>query len=201
MKYLIESDSTILTQKAVETIIKDNNINKDSIYILDFDIPNAIVSATIEYLSSSIFFDKKLIIIRNFSPFKNLKVPNKEIKIQLNELFNVETENILVLDFNKFNEKNEIIVEHKDNIELIKLAAPTGKQMNTFIKNYFKKEDIIASNDAIQRLIEITEGDFDTIVGELKKLVLINEEVTIELLAKTIYDRKGENIFKLLDYI
>lgn len=201
MKYIIVSDSNVLLDQAVNQIRQTNEIEKESMHYFDAEIESSLTEALSEYLSSSIFEDKKLIVLRNFDAFKNKSNTDKKTKLFIEELFQVTTSNILIFTTTKLNTENNIYKKIEENIHEVTVDSPKAKELTKFIKDYLSKDSSSISDEAIKRIIEITEENFDSIVSEIKKLALLNTELDKHMVEENIYDRKGENAFKLLDVI
>ena len=202
MKILIDTTSKTLEQKTIQELMGQANIENESLFFFDFEDNNGLVDAIGEYLSSSFFEDKKMIILRNFTAMKNKTSKlEKEQEDLLAKLFEQDTDNIFVFLADKTNKDNKYYKEYRDKLSVFRLDVPSGKDLIKFVETYLKDRDIEISQDAAKRLVEITQEDFDNIVNELKKLELLDDDITYELIDKVVYDRKGESVFKLIESV
>lgn len=181
--------------------MKKHHIERESIYYIDYEDSNSLVKVVTEYLSSSLFEKSKLIFLRNTDFFSKKTKAKKDILLKIRELFDNETDNIVILQTKKLNVDNPSYIKWIDKIQLIEMNSPEGKKLEIFIKDYFEKNNIPYSFNVIKRIIEMTEGDFDHLISEINKLSLIGEKVTIELIEEVLLDKKGESIFTLVDAV
>ena len=79
MKIFLETDSNRLLNKTVQEIAQSYKVEGDAISYIDASDDGFLVQLISEYLSSSIFEDKKLIVVRNFDFFSVKKAPEKKI--------------------------------------------------------------------------------------------------------------------------
>lgn len=201
MRYILESNSATLINKTIEEIKTTLNIESDSVFYYDYDDTNVMTNVIGQYLSSSIFEDKKLIVIRNFNALTRKTKPLKAVVKKLDEIFTNDSENVIIFTGEKINEGNAYLAANKEAFKLIKLASPLGKELNAFVSNYFDKNQIEFDHASVQRIIDMTEGDFDHIVQELGKLKILGDKVTVETLERIVFDKQGESIFELVDSI
>ena len=202
MKILIDTTSKTLEQKTIQELMSQANIESESLFFFDFEEHDGLLDSIGEYLSSSFFEDKKMIILRNFTGMKNKTSKlEKEQEDLLTKLFNQETENIFVFLADKTNKDNKYFKEYQDKFSIFRLDVPAGKDLISFVETYLKDRDIKITKEAAKKLVDITQEDFDNVVNELKKLELLDDEITDELIDKVVYDRKGESVFKLIESV
>src|ERR1051325_1674858 len=125
MKYIIESESFFIKKQEIEKIINFANFKKENIYIFDFE-ENEFDKFFDQYLSNSIFGEKKLVILNNCI-FLQKKIINKNFIIKLEKFFFLKKKNLVILNNCIFLQKKII---NKNFI--IKLE----KFFNTNIDNY-----------------------------------------------------------------
>lgn len=201
MKYLIKSDSYTLVYKVLEELIKKHKITRESVYYIDYESNDSLNKTISEYLSSSLFEESKLIFLNNIDFFSKKEKPKWDILKKILELFKNKTDNIIVFHSQKLNKKNLFFEEWKDEIKLIEMESPKGKQLEDFVLDFFKKNNSSYKNNVVKKIIEMTEGDFDHLISEINKLILLEEEIDIKLLEKVLLDKKGESIFSLVDAV
>ena len=122
--------------------------------------------------------------------------------IKLQELFEVDTENVLLLVSKKVQTDNAFYSKNiKPDAQIITMEQPTGKKLEDFLISYFERNDSVITHEGMKRLIEITESDFDQIVTESEKLSLLMESVDADVVNAEVYNRKGESIFAVIESI
>ena len=199
MKYIIESESFFIKKQEIEKIINFANFKKENIYIFDFE-ENEFDKFFDQYLSNSIFGEKKLVILNNCL-FLQKKIINKNFIIKLEKFFNTNIDNYLILSTNKFNDKNDFIIKFikEKKLELISIKKPDKKELFNFLNKKLKDNNYYLSYNDLRKLLRYTKYDYDILNNELKKLFLIKEQKYLKNLNLIIYDYVGENIFKLYD--
>ncbi|BDV02989.1 DNA polymerase III subunit delta [Candidatus Hepatoplasma crinochetorum] len=199
MKYIIESESFFIKKQEIEKIINFANFKKENIYIFDFE-ENEFDKFFDQYLSNSIFGEKKLVILNNCL-FLQKKIINKNFIIKLEKFFNTNIDNYLILSTNKFNDKNDFIIKFikEKKVELISIKKPDKKELFNFLNKKLKDNNYYLSYNDLRKLLRYTKYDYDILNNELKKLFLIKEQKYLKNLNLIIYDYVGENIFKLYD--
>ncbi|AHK22400.1 DNA polymerase III subunit delta [Candidatus Hepatoplasma crinochetorum Av] len=199
MKYIIESESFFIKKQEIEKIINFANFKKENIYIFDFE-ENEFDKFFDQYLSNSIFGEKKLVILNNCI-FLQKKIINKNFIIKLEKFFNTNIDNYLILSTNKFNDKNDFIIKFikERKLELISIKKPDKKELFNFLNKKLKDNNYYLSYNDLRKLLRYTKYDYDILNNELKKLFLIKEQKYLKNLNLIIYDYVGENIFKLYD--
>jgi len=73
-----------------------------------------------------------------------------------------------------------------------------------WVQQFFGKEKISIENNAVNFLVDMLEGDTESFKKECNNLALFfgqDEAITEEKIADFFYNRKGENVFSLFDYI
>lgn len=199
MKYIIESESFFIKKQEIAKIINFANFKKENIYIFDFE-ENEFDKFFDQYLSNSIFGEKKLVILNNCI-FLQKKIINKNFIIKLEKFFNTNIDNYLILSTNKFIDKNDFIIKFikEKKVELISIKKPDKKELFIFLDKKLKDNNYYLSYTDLRKLLRYTKYDYDILNNELKKLFLIKEQKYLKNLNLIIYDYVGENIFKLYD--
>lgn len=199
MKYIIQSESFLIKKEEVEKIIKFINIKKEQIFIFDYT-ENQFSEAWNQYLGTSIFGEKKLIILNNCL-FLEKKILDKNLIKKLEIIINTNIENYLIFKCNSFSKSNKFLnAAIKDKkIELITKEKPNRFEVTNFLKNKIKNNNAFLDSYTAKKLLRYTKYDYDILNNELKKLFLIKENLNQKNIDQIIYDYVGENIFQLYD--
>lgn len=199
MKYIIQSESFFIKKEEVEKIIKFIDIKKEQIFIFDYS-ENQFLEALNQYLSTSIFGEKKLIILNNCL-FLEKKILDKSLIKKLETILNTNVENYLIFKSNHFSKSNKILNNaiKEQKIELITKEKPNRYEVTNFLKKKIKTENSFLDSYTIKKLLRYVKYDYDILNNELEKVFLVNEELNQQNIDQIIYDYVGENIFQLYD--
>ncbi|CRX36847.1 / / DNA polymerase III subunit delta / 334888:335838 Reverse [Candidatus Hepatoplasma crinochetorum] len=199
MKYIIQSESFFIKKEEVEKIIKFINIKKEQIFIFDY-AENQFLESLNQYLSTSIFGEKKLVILNNCL-FLEKKILDKNLIKKLEIIINTNIENYLIFKNNNFSKNNKLLNEaiKSKKIELITKEKPSRFEITNFLKNEIKKNNFFLDSYTIKKILRYTKYDYDILKNELEKFFLSKKELNQKNIDQIIYDYVGENIFQLYD--
>ncbi|BDV03541.1 MAG: hypothetical protein HPPSJP_2620 [Candidatus Hepatoplasma scabrum] len=199
MKYIIQSESFFIKKEEVENIIKFANFKREQIFIFDYT-ENQFARAFDQYLSNSIFGEKKIIIINNCL-FLEKKILDKKFIKKINILFNAKNDNFLIFKTNKLSKNNLFLNEFlkAKKINLIYKQIPSKMEINKFLREKLKQDNLFFDSYKINKILGYVKYDYDILHNELKKISLLKDKSITNDLDLIIYDYVGENIFKLYD--
>lgn len=199
MKYIIQSESFFIKKEEVEKIIKFINIKREQIFIFDY-AENQFLEFLNQYLSTSIFGEKKLVILNNCH-FLEKKILDKNLIKKLEIIINTNIENYLIFKSNNFNRNNKLLNEaiKSKKIELITKEKPNRFAITSFLKKEIKKNSFFLDSYIIKKILRYTKYDYDILKNELEKFFLSKKELNQKNIDQIIYDYVGENIFQLYD--
>jgi len=215
MEYIIKSSSYRLLRKKIDEITK--NIDKDNItyYDLTMDTLNDILE---ECNYSSLFCDKKAIIVYNTNLFNTKYEYKDDLELLENYLKNpnINTELILIADSINLKKKCAKIIKDKNNLYELVINE---KEINDKVKEYITELGFKIERTALDNLINNLNKNYDYILNEIDKVIIIKkdklitdndiEEYTIKLENDTLFDfvdaiiKKDEKrVYKyLMEYI
>ncbi len=200
MKYIVETDSLSMLKKKINKIKEKNDISSINSIFLDYELENNFNEALGNYLSDNLSGEKKLILLKN-SFFLNEKKLNNHFQETLQICIHSDTQNIIIFQISKLKVTNTYFSKIRDNFELVKLSVPKGKETSFFISNFFTKNEINYSPEIVREINNRVGDNFDLLVNELNKLKLIDQNLNLDLIEKSVFDNKGESIFSLIEAI
>ncbi len=146
----------------------------------------------------SLFASAKLVLIKNCHDLKK-----KDIALIAEYIKNPSKDCVLVLTSD--NTKADSAIEKAVPSENKKIFWEMFEsRKKSWVLQFFHKEKISIENNAVNFLVDILEGDSESLKKECGNLSLFfgqNEIITEEKIADFFYNRKEENIFSLFDYI
>ncbi len=154
--YIIISTDKVTEENHINSILKDNKLNDDSVEIIKYDYPDVTIDTVLEDLNTYNFLSNCKVIIYNSCSFLS-KDNDKSLK-ELNKYLENPSDNYLIMITDVLNEKKEI---NKDNIEII-----DGK---------------ISSEDLIKKNLEQCSMDSKTIKYLADYCLYNNEKILNEL--------------------
>lgn len=186
MTYLLIGEDLLINNE-IKKIIKENNINNESISTYDLEI-DALKNALIDINTISLFESTKCIICKNLTNVTDLS--------DLKEYLKVNTSNILIFIMKTPKDNKEIYNLIKNKIDLSKI------DINKYIENELK--DYKINSSSINLLINNCNNNFNRITNEINKLkmykyeekVISNDDINL-LVKKDLQN----NIFDLINYI
>lgn len=195
--YLIFGDDRYLCYDALKKIenalgitIKDMNsvvIQGESVSAKD------IVTSANMYPFGDAF---RLVVVKNFNLGKA-----KEEKAVLEEYLRQPLSSTVLVFFNPENAENLKGLKNLTSIDCSKIDA---KVISAFVKNNLAKNDISASEDAIDKLILFSDNDMTKIASELEKLsayVFETKTLTADVVEKFVVQNKEYQVFELAEFI
>ena len=198
MTYLILGNNEIIKEH-INKIIKENNINRESISSYDLETDN-IMSALEDINTLSIFSDKKLVIVYNIELLIKKDDKNNDLYVsELIKYLNNQSDNILIITGKSLPNRKKLITSF-DSFST-KIEA-TNFDINSYINELLNGYKM--SNNDIELLKTYCSNDLLRIKNEIEKLKLykFNEkQITrndIESLVKKDLDK---TIFDLINSV
>lgn len=193
--YLIYGEELFLVEKEIKKILKQNSGSKP-IY---FDFESSIYDVVNEINTFSIFDSGKVIILKNLSL---LTKTNSEIEKEfINSIKNKNNNCILVFTLSEPKPKNltplfEYLLEKSEITEVKKY---TKDQLIGVIRKIIESKSGVISNINCILLSTKLPNDLNLIIGEIDKLLLENNEITKEMILKSIPKYNSDNIFEFIN--
>jgi len=215
MEYIIKSSSYRLLKNKINEITKD--IDKDNIAYYDLTIDS--LSVILEECNyTSLFDDKKATIVYNTNLFNTKYEYKEDLELLENYLKNPNPNTELIFIVDSVNLKKKCAKIIKDNNNLFELEI-NEKELSDKVKEYVKSLGFKIDNDALNTLINNLNKNYDYILNEIDKVIIIKndkliilndiDEYTIKLEDDTLFDfvdviiKKDEiKVYKyLMEYI
>lgn len=185
--YLLENTDPIVIKNETKNLIKKNNFEGSQVSI--YDIEEVPLEKALEDLDTYGFLSsKKVVIIKNIDILKY-----DENKKDLNHLFkyleNSSTDNLLIIEVKKLDNKTKISKELKKKCNYIESSLNT----KAFIKGQLKGYDI--SQDTINLLDEYCLEDITKIYNECEKLKeykIDEKKITSQDIRELVVRKQGD---------
>ena len=176
MVYIIKSESYRLLDSKIKELT--DGIDKEN--ITHFDLTIDTLKDIIEECNyTSLFNDKKAVIVNNTNIF-GTKYEYKEdmelLEKYLNN-YNKDTELIFITDSVSLKKKCVKII--KDNGNLFELKKPVGDDLRKMVIDYLKQDNFKIENSALTKLITNTLENYDFILNEIDKVIVVKKDYLI----------------------
>jgi len=194
MEYIIKSSSYRLLRNKINEITKD--IDKDNITYYDLTI-DPIKDILEECNYSSLFCDKKAIIVYNTNLFNTKYEYKEDLELLENYLNNPNKNTELIFIADSINLKKKCVKLIKDNNNLFELFIEE-KELSNIVKEYINNLGYKIENKALNNLINNLNKNYDYILNEIDKLIIVKKdkiindndikEYTIKIEEDTLFD-------------
>lgn len=198
MVYLLYGTEKYLIKQELNNIIKNNNITED---ISTYDMDNTSFKNIIDDINtSSLFSDKRMIIVSNCLTFSTLEKNKPDVKY-LEEYLDHINDNILVFICNqeKLDNRKKIVSLMLEKAQVIEL---NDYDVYAIVKTMFDKYKI--SDHDIKLLVDRVGNNLDMLQNEVEKLKIYknsNLNITEDDILKVTSKSIDTNIFHLIDNI
>ncbi len=202
MFYLVKSNTNSMKKKIVESIIEQNGISADDIYVFDFEETNNVEPAFLEYLTLDIENKTKAIIVKN-ADFINAARVDQQLSNRFGSAILLTNKNIFIMTVSKLNKTGQLRKKYEKEMTIYEKDAPETKDISSFITKYFENRGINIGYKEIELLKSRSSDDFDLLVSELSKLELLQKDNTIteESIKKATLDFSRERLYKISEYV
>ncbi len=195
--YLIFGDDRYLCYDALKKI-------EDSLSITIKDMNSVVISGDkvtakdiVDSANIYPFGDEyRLVIVKDFAPVKN----KEEYKILETYLKTPLASTIIVF----FNPDTHEFYKGMSNLTQIDCSKIEPKVISAFVKNSLAKNEIQASEEAIENLILFCDSDMTRITNELEKLIAYvadTKTLTADIVKEFVVQDKEYQIFELAEFI
>lgn len=193
--YFIYGDELFLIDKQIKKILKQN----DGVKPIFFNAESSVYDVINEINTFSIFEDKKIIILKDFSLLtKSNTAYDQEI---INSVKNKNDNCILIFTFSEQKPKtpSTLFKFLLDETKVIEVKKYTNVELSSIIQEIVKSKGGTISNiNAILLSIKIP-NDLNLIVREIDKLLLENKEITKEMIKTSISKYNLNNMFEFIN--
>ncbi len=200
MEYIIKCESYRLLKDKINELTKD--IDKENITYFDMTI-DSIENILEECNYNSLFNIKKAIIVYNTTIF-NTKYEYKDILEKVEKYLNnpnINTILIFVADSISLRKKCVKIIKEKNN--LFEIETPVDKELENYIRKYLENNNFKIENNALKKIINNLNNNYDFILNELDKIMIVKTDNLINVNDIDCYTTKLEenNIFDFVDSV
>lgn len=200
MEYIIKSNSYRLLKDELNKLTKD--IDKDNINYFDLEIDN--IKDIIDNANYvSLFDDKKCIIVYNSYIFNTKFDYKNELEILEKYLNNPNNNTTLIFLTDSISKTKKCVklINSKGNV--IEINKPDGDNLKKSIINYLKENDFKIETKALDLLIKRLDNNYDYILNELDKIMIIKKDYLINNEDVLNYSVNIENVdlFKFVDLV
>jgi DNA polymerase-3 subunit delta len=183
--YFLLGEEYYLQYLIIEQISKAlfDEIKQDKTLLLPDELSNKEI---IDQLTQTdLFSSKKLFILRNPAALRN-KYREELLDYCRNPLQN---HNLIIIE-DDYSNKKAMTKDLKKNLDAISVQIPFANEMKKWTRFFFKEKQLIASDNAIDALIEIAGDSVYHIANEVEKIAL-NVLDDVPLTLDTIYQFSG----------
>ena len=165
---LINGESRLLINEAINNIIKDNK------NVTSFDMGiNSMDDVLLEAGYFSMFLEEKFIIIRNASFFGTGKLNEKDTTSLLNYFNNPSSLSTLIFVCNeKLDSRKKITKVLKEKYEIINIPTLKYYEIESRVEKIFQKANYKIDKDTIKYIVANSLNNYDLVMGEVEKIIL-----------------------------
>lgn len=201
MFYLVKSNTQALREKITNKIISTVGVELGDVSVFDYEDTNSIEEALLEYLSTSLDGEKKVILVKNAS-FLNLKTVDKGLEEHFSRAIDSSVENVIIFTIDKINKTGKLNMKYADKFSILEKDAPKSNDLLQFIKTFFINNEMNIENGVAENIFNRLGEDFDLIVSELNKLeILYKDIITNEQVNKILLDFSRERLYTIANCV
>lgn len=200
MEYIIKSNSYRLLKEYINNLTKDIDSENINYFDLSIDDINTIIN---EANYTSLFNDKKAIIVYNSNIFGTKYEYKEDLEILEKYLNNPNKNSLIIFITDSINLKKKCVKIIKNNNNLIELNMPKDEELRKKVKEYLSVSNFKIENKALELLINNNLNNYDYILNELDKVLVIKKDYLINVDDINKYTTKNDNfdLFKYVDLI
>lgn len=199
MEYIIKSSSYRMLKNKINELT--NSIDKDNITYFDLTI-DSLKSILEECNYTSLFDDKKAIIVYNTNLFNTKYEYKEDLELLESYLYNSNqnTELIFIADSINLKKKCAKIIKDKNNLFELEINE---KDLSNKVKEYISDLGFKIESIALDNLINNLNKNYDFILNEIDKVIVIKTDKLITLSDINEYTIKldKDNLFDFVDAI
>lgn len=197
---IIKSDSYRLMRQKISELTKD--IDQENITYYDLSIDN-LKDILNDCNYSSLFNEKKAIIVNNTNIFGAKYEYKEEMELIEKYVRNENNNTILIFVADNISIKKKSVKFIKENGNLYELTKPISDELRKYIVDYLKKLGFKIENSALSQVINNLDENYDYILNELDKVIIIKKDylITLEDIEKYTIKIQTDNIFDFVDLV
>ncbi len=200
MVYIIKSESYRLLDNKIKELT--DGIDKEN--ITHFDLTIDTLKDIIEECNyTSLFNDKKAVIVNNTNIFGTKYEYKEDMELLEKYLNNSNKDTELIFIADSVSLKRKCVKIIKDNGNLFELKKPVGDDLRKMVIDYLKQDNFKIENSALTKLITNTLENYDFILNEIDKVIVVKKDylITNEDIDKYTIKIVEENIFDFVDLV
>ena len=190
MEYIIKSNSYRLLKEYINNLTKDIDSENINYFDLSIDDINTIIN---EANYTSLFNDKKAIIVYNSNIFGTKYEYKEDLEILEKYLNNPNKNSLIIFITDSINLKKKCVKIIKNNNNLIELNMPKDEELRKKVKEYLSVSNFKIENKALELLINNNLNNYDYILNELDKVLVIKKDYLINVDDINKYTTKNDN--------
>lgn len=197
--YLIYGEDRYLCYDALKKIQDKAELNLSDMNVITLDAESSKITAKDIVDSANVypFCDNyRVVVVKGFAPSKN----KEEFNILQNYLKNPLLSTILII----FNNENADFYKNMKNLTTVDCSKIDSKFIFSYIINILAKNNIGASEEAINDLMLLCDNDMARITNELEKLVayaMESKQITAETIKEFVNSSKEFQTYELAEFI
>ena len=193
MEYIIKSNSYRLLKEYINNLTKDIDSENINYFDLSIDDINTIIN---EANYTSLFNDKKAIIVYNSNIFGTKYEYKDDLEILEKYLNNPNKNSLIIFITDSISLKKKCVKIIKNNNNLIELNMPKDEELRKKAKEYLSASNFKIENKALELLINNNLNNYDYILNELDKVLVIKKDYLINVDDKNTADERYNKITK-----
>lgn len=205
MIYLVYSKQSLLVEKEVKKIVKDNVDEINDFSFISYDLTQTPLFDIIEDAKTLPFMiESKAILVKNAYIFTAQKDKmNHDIDALLDYIEHESPSTTLIfsLNENELDERKQLVKIAKKKFVIRKIEETSKNDWPILIKRVLVNHKIDITADATKYLIDNSDNDLNKVSNEISKFELYGEKITLDVAKALVSQPLEENSFGLVDAI
>lgn len=204
--YLIYGEDKYLIKNNIKKIIKENNIDENS--IIKYNMEENTIETLINELDTYDMFQNKKLVISDNSIFLSSELKKSNIydtDLLIKYLNNANPNSILIITLNgNIDERKKISKEIKKLCNVINCNKLNNYELSNYVKDKLNRLGYKINNSDVDLFIKLVGDNLMNINNELSKLIfykLDDKFITTEDINKVASKNIHNNIFDLVDCV
>lgn len=196
--YLYYGASEYILRKEINKLLA--KIKVDEFNVVKYDLLESDFNDVIEELQTISFFSGQRVVLVS-SILELYKLDEYDQQRFISYLENPNPDTVLIMYSSQINESEEPITRALNlYAKMVKLQEINKKELPNIIKKSFHEEDYQINDQAVNELIERTNGDYQAIEQEITKLKLYaydQKNITVSAIRLLVSKNLDDNIYEL----
>ncbi|EHO54016.1 DNA polymerase III subunit delta [Lentilactobacillus kisonensis] len=208
--YLILGDQAYLAQQVKDIFIDLIPDTERSMNIGSYDMEDVSVSAAVEDAISVPFFGERRLVIINRPYFLTGKKVKTKVEQNMDDfegyLKHPEESTVMVIfaPYEKLDSRKKITKSLKKAATTIEIGKLRESEIKKLVVNQINTKGFQINDDALDRMMQLTGGKLTTMMGELPKLCLYNNDtkvIDIDSVNGLVSRSMEQNVFDLVNTV